>query len=109
MNRIFCAAFREALDLVTRGVASPEDVDEGMRLGYGWAAGPFEIADNAGLDTILLIAKSLQALGEEDLGPNPELIARMVTNGRLGRKSGEGFYRYTSDGRRQEPRPIPVE
>jgi 3-hydroxybutyryl-CoA dehydrogenase len=103
MNRIFCAAFREALDLVTRGVASPEDVDEGMKLGYGWTAGPFEIADNAGLDTVLLIAKSLQELGEERLAPDPELIARMVAEGRLGRKSGEGFYRYTRDGKRQEP------
>jgi 3-hydroxybutyryl-CoA dehydrogenase len=109
MNRIFCAAFREALNLVARGVAVPDEVDEGMKLGYGWTAGPFEIADNAGLDTVLLIAKSLQALGEEKLAPDHHLIARMVTDGRLGRKSGEGFYRYTKDGRRQEPRPIPIE
>lgn len=109
MNRIFCAAFREALNLVARGVAVPDEVDEGMRLGYGWTVGPFEIADNAGLDTVLLIAESLQALGEENLAPDPQLIARMVTDGRLGRKSGEGFYRYTKDGKRQEPRPIPIE
>lgn len=107
MNRVFCAAFREALDLVARGVATPEDVDAGMRLGYGWNAGPFEIADNAGLDTILLIAKSLKALGAHDLAPNPELIARMVAEGRLGRKSGAGFYRYGPDGKKQEPLDIP--
>ena len=109
MNRIFCAAFREALDLVTQGVASPEDVDEGMKLGYGWAAGPFEIVDNAGLDTVLLIATSLHALGQQQLAPDPELIGRMVKSGRLGRKSGEGFYRYSQDGKRQEPLPIPIE
>lgn len=106
MNRIFCAAFREALALVTGGVVGPEEVDEGMRLGYGWAAGPFEIADNAGLDTVLLIAESLQALGETGLAPDPESIAGMVKSGRLGRKSGEGFYRYTPDGKRL---PVAVE
>jgi 3-hydroxybutyryl-CoA dehydrogenase len=109
MNRIFCAAFREALDLVAGGVVGPDEVDEGMKLGYGWSAGPFEIADNAGLDTVLLIAESLQALGEEKLAPDPLLIARMVNDGRLGRKSGEGFYRYAKDGKRLEPLPIPIE
>lgn len=109
MNRIFCAAFREALGLVAEGVVGPEEVDEGMRLGYGWTAGPFEIADNAGLDTVLLIAKSLHALGETQLAPDPDPIARMVNNGRLGRKSGEGFYRYATNGKRREPRPIPFE
>ena len=45
MNRIFGAAFRECVDLVADGIASPEDIDIGMRLGYGWNIGPFEIAD----------------------------------------------------------------
>jgi 3-hydroxyacyl-CoA dehydrogenase len=50
MNRIFSAAFREAMNLLAEGVSTTEDVDIGMRLGYGWNAGPSEIADNAGLD-----------------------------------------------------------
>ena len=100
MNRVFSAAFREAVDLVAQGIVSPEDLDVGMKLGYGWSAGPFEIADNAGLDTILLIGKFMQAIGETELFPKSDLINRMVHKGRLGRKSGEGFYTYGSDGKR---------
>lgn len=100
MNRIFSAAFREAADLVAAGVVSPEDVDIGMKLGYGWNAGPFEIADNAGLDTWGLIAESMRALGEGNLVSNSDLIPKMVAQGRLGRKAGKGFYRYTPDGKR---------
>lgn len=100
MNRIFSAAFREAVDLVDQGIVSPEDVDAGMRLGYGWNAGPFEIADNAGLDTCALIGKSMKALGASDLAPRSNLIERMVVEGRLGRKAGKGFYRYTPEGKR---------
>ncbi|MEW5913233.1 MAG: 3-hydroxyacyl-CoA dehydrogenase family protein [Thermodesulfobacteriota bacterium] len=100
MNRIFSAAFREAADLVAAGVVSPEDVDIGMKLGYGWNAGPFEIADNAGLDTWVLIAESMRALGEGNLVSNSDLIPKMVAQGRLGRKAGKGFYRYTPDGKR---------
>ncbi len=100
MNRIFSAAFREAVELVAEGIATPEDVDTGMRLGYGWNAGPFEIADNAGLDTYVLIGKALKALGEENLVPRTDIIERMVKEGRLGRKAGRGFYRYTPEGKR---------
>lgn len=100
MNRIFSAAFREAVDLVDQGIVSPEDVDMGMRLGYGWNAGPFEIADNAGLDTCARIARSFKALGEEHLAPRSNLVERLVTEGRLGRKSGMGFYQYSPEGKR---------
>lgn len=100
MNRIFSAAFREAVDLVDQGIVSPEDVDVGMRLGYGWKAGPFEIADNAGLDTCARIGRSMRALGEGHLAPRSNLIERMVTEGRLGRKTGKGFYRYSPEGKR---------
>ena len=100
MNRIFSAAFKEAVDLVAQGAVSPEDVDVGMRLGYGWNAGPFEIADNAGLDTCVLVGRSMKALGEESLVSDSGLIERMVEEGRLGRKVGKGFYRYTPEGKR---------
>jgi 3-hydroxybutyryl-CoA dehydrogenase len=100
MNRIFSAAFREAVDLVAEGITTPEDVDIGMRLGYGWNAGPFEIADNAGLDTYVLIGQTMKALGEEKLMPRSDLIERMVKEGRLGRKAGKGFYHYTPEGKR---------
>jgi 3-hydroxybutyryl-CoA dehydrogenase len=100
MNRIFSAAFREAVDLVDQGIVSPEDVDVGMRLGYGWNAGPFEIADNAGLDTFVRVGQSMRNLGVEHLAPSSNLIERMVVEGRLGRKAGKGFYRYSPDGKR---------
>jgi len=100
MNRIFSAAFREAVDLVDQGIVSPEDVDVGMRLGYGWNVGPFEIADNAGLDTYVRIAQTMRALGVGHLVPNSNLIDRMVVEGRLGRKVGKGFYRYSPEGKR---------
>ncbi|MFH1138795.1 MAG: 3-hydroxyacyl-CoA dehydrogenase family protein [Pseudomonadota bacterium] len=100
MNRIFGAAFSEAAELVEKGVASPEDVDLGMRLGYGWNVGPFEIADNAGLDTWLLIARAVRELGAGDIFRSEKLIEKMVAQGRLGRKVGQGFYRYTADGKK---------
>jgi 3-hydroxybutyryl-CoA dehydrogenase len=100
MNRIFSAAFREAVDLVDQGIVSPEDVDVGMRLGYGWNAGPFEIADNAGLDTFARVGQTMKILGAGHLSPSSNLIERMVIEGRLGRKTGKGFYNYSPDGKR---------
>lgn len=100
MNRIFSAAFREAVDLVDQGIVSVEDVDTGMRLGYGWNAGPFEIADNAGLHTCLRIMQTMRALEAGNLVPASNLIERMVGEGRLGRKAGKGFYSYSSEGKR---------
>jgi 3-hydroxyacyl-CoA dehydrogenase len=100
MNRIFSAAFREAVDLVSDGIVSPEDVDAGMRLGYGWNVGPFEVADNAGLDTFVLVGQSMAELGEENLVTKSNLLQKMIEQGRLGKKVGKGFYRYTKDGKR---------
>ena len=100
MNRIFGAAFRECVDLVADGIASPEDIDIGMRLGYGWNIGPFEIADNAGLDTFARVGESMLALGEEHLVAKSDLIVKMVSEGRLGKKVGKGFYRYGEDGKK---------
>lgn len=100
MNRIFSAAFRECVDLVSDGVVTPQDIDLGMRLGYGWNIGPFEIADNAGLDTFLRVGESMRALGENQLAAKSDLIKDMVAAGRLGKKVGEGFYRYGKDGKK---------
>ena len=101
MNRVFAAAFRECLELVTAGVACVEDIDAGMRLGYGWKAGPFEIADNAGIDTILNVSRSLKSLGEHHLAADTDVLEKMVARGRLGRKSGRGFYSYDVGGRKK--------
>ncbi|WP_338606337.1 3-hydroxyacyl-CoA dehydrogenase family protein [Desulfoferula mesophila] len=103
MNRVFAAAFREAVSLVADGVTTPEDLDAGMRLGYGWAAGPFQVVDNAGLDTFVLIDRFLRAAGEDDLLVRSDLVERLAQEGRLGRKVGKGFYDYTPEGK-QVPR-----
>jgi 3-hydroxybutyryl-CoA dehydrogenase len=99
MNRISSVAFKEALDLVIKGITTVEDVDKGMRYGFNWNIGPFEIADNSGLDTYLRVGRTFAGL--EDAG-NPALllvIEKMVNAGRLGRKVGKGFYDYTPDGK----------
>ncbi|MGA2367262.1 MAG: 3-hydroxyacyl-CoA dehydrogenase family protein [Dehalococcoidia bacterium] len=99
MNRISSVAFREALDLVWKGIATVEDVDKGMQYGFNWNIGPFEIADNSGLDTYLRVGRTFAGL--ED-GGDPALllvIEKMVNAGRLGRKVGKGFYDYTPDGK----------
>jgi 3-hydroxybutyryl-CoA dehydrogenase len=100
MNRIFSAAFRECVELVSNGIVTPEDIDLGMRLGYGWNIGPFEIADNAGLDTFARVGESMLALGEDHLVARSDLIKKMVAEGRLGKKVGRGFYRYSKDGKK---------
>ncbi len=100
INRILFAAFRECTELVEEGIASPENVDTGMRLGLGWNIGPFEIADNAGLDTFFRVGRAMKALGEDRLVPSLDLVEGMVNEGRLGRKVAKGFYRYTREGKR---------
>jgi len=99
MNRVSGAAFKEALDLVEKGVASVEDVDKGMHYGFNWNIGPFEIADNAGLDTYYRVGMAFAALGEGELLSKSDVLAKMVKAGRLGRKAGKGFYDYTPDGK----------
>ena len=105
LNRIFAAALRECLDLVAAGTASVDDIDAGMRLGYGWKAGPFEIADNAGIDTLLNVSRSLRSLGEGHLvsDAGTAILHKMAAEGHLGRKTGRGFYRYDAGGGKKKP------
>ena len=90
----------KCLELVSAGVASTEDIDRGMRLGYGWKIGPFEIADNAGIDTRLRVSRTMRALGESRLAADPDFLSAMVDAGKLGRKAGKGFYNYDSSGQK---------
>jgi 3-hydroxyacyl-CoA dehydrogenase len=93
-NRIFGAAFKQAVDLVEQGVITPEEVDFGMRDAYGWELGPFEMADAGGLETFVNANRLYKELGEDALARAGNLMDKMVKGGRLGKKTGWGFYKY---------------
>ncbi|WP_433536474.1 3-hydroxyacyl-CoA dehydrogenase family protein [Micromonospora sp. CA-249363] len=83
----------EAIRMVADQVASPADIDKAMVLGYRHPVGPLELTDLVGLDVRLDIARTLQAAYGDRFAP-PELLVEMVAAGRLGKKSGHGFYRW---------------
>jgi len=84
----------QAIRMVEEGIATPRDIDQAMELGYGHPMGPLALTDLVGLDVRLAIAQSLfEELGEPAFRP-PQLLKKMVRAGKLGRKSGQGFYTY---------------
>jgi 3-hydroxybutyryl-CoA dehydrogenase len=84
----------EAIRMLESGVASAEDIDKAMTLGYRHPMGPLRLTDLVGLDVRLAIAEHLhRELGSEAFRP-PELMRRMVAEGKLGKKSGRGFYQW---------------
>jgi 3-hydroxybutyryl-CoA dehydrogenase len=84
----------EAMRMVEQGVASARDIDTAMELGYNHPMGPLRLTDLVGLDVRLNIAEYLHGkLGSEAFRP-PEILRRMVSEGKLGKKSGEGFYKW---------------
>lgn len=84
----------EAIRMVADGVASPADIDKAMVLGYRHPVGPLELTDLVGLDVRLDIARTLQAAYGDRFAP-PPLLVEMVAAGKLGKKSGQGFYTWT--------------
>ncbi|MGH7481642.1 MAG: 3-hydroxyacyl-CoA dehydrogenase family protein, partial [Longimicrobiales bacterium] len=90
----------EAIRMVEQGVAEPAAIDRALELGYRHPMGPLRLTDVVGLDVRLGIAEYLhEALGSEVFRP-PRLLRQMVAEGRLGRKSGRGFYVWDTDGDR---------
>ena len=84
----------EAMRMVEQGVASARDIDTAMELGYNHPMGPLRLTDLVGLDVRLNIAEYLHGkLGTETFRP-PEILRRMVRDGKLGKKTGEGFYKW---------------
>jgi 3-hydroxybutyryl-CoA dehydrogenase len=93
-SRLGVALGLEAIRMLEEGVASAEDIDRAMELGYRHPMGPLRLTDLVGLDIRLGIAEYLyETLGQDHFRP-PELLRRRVGEGKLGRKTGEGFYRW---------------
>ena len=94
-NRILLPMINEAIHTLHEGVAGVQEIDTVMKLGMAHPMGPLQLADFIGLDVCLAICKVLQeGFGSSKYAPCP-LLVNMVTAGKLGRKSGEGFYTYT--------------
>ena len=94
VNRILIPMINEAAFMLQEGIASAEDIDTAMKLGANHPMGPLALGDLIGLDVCLAIMELMQAeLGEDKYRPAP-LLRKMVRAGRLGRKSGEGFFKY---------------
>lgn len=97
-SRLGVALGLEAIRMVADGVAAPADIDRAMALGYRHPVGPLELGDLVGLDVRLDIARTLQQAYGDRFAP-PQLLVDMVAAGTLGRKSGQGFYRWV-DGKK---------
>lgn len=99
-TRLSCLLINEALHLLEEGVASPEDVDSAMRIGYQFEHGPLEMADRFGLDSVLAaLERMFREYGELKYRPS-FLLKKKVRAGQLGVKSGVGFFKYGKDGER---------
>ena len=93
-TRLIIPLLNEAMHVVMEGIASPDGVDTAMRLGYNLQIGPLALADQIGLDELLAWMETLfRELGDDKYRPCP-LLRKMVRDGKLGRKTGEGFFNY---------------
>ena len=94
VNKLLVPYICQAIDMYESGHASAADIDDAMKLGAGHPMGPLTLADLIGLDVCLFTAESLYAEHAERFYAPPPLLRRMVAAGRLGRKTGRGFYEY---------------
>lgn len=101
-TRALAALLVESARILEEGVASLEDIDAAVRLGLNHPMGPLELADYIGLDTMLLIADSLVEAYGDRFRP-PQSLRKLVEAGRLGRKSGGGYYDYDENGKARSP------
>lgn len=100
-TRLICLLINESLNVLQEGVASPEDIDSAMRIGYQFQYGPLEMADRFGLDSVLAaLDRMFREYGELKYRPSI-LLKKKVRAGHLGVKTGQGFFKYTKDGERK--------
>ncbi len=101
VNRINGMVYLEALRLLEQGVATAADIDKGLKLGTGYAMGPFEVMDLIGLDTLLKSRMGIYEQTKDIRFYPPDILRKMVSAGFLGRKTRKGFYEYTPDGKKK--------
>ncbi|KAI1730476.1 3-hydroxyacyl-CoA dehydrogenase, NAD binding domain-containing protein [Ditylenchus destructor] len=95
VNRLLVPYMFEALRMYDRGDASKEDIDVSMKLGAGYPMGPFELVDYVGLDTTQKIQQGWhENYPDEPLFRPSKILNKLVSEGKFGRKTGEGFYKY---------------
>lgn len=94
VNRVLVPVLNEAVKLLDEGVAEKEDIDKALTLGANFPVGPLTLADYVGLDVALASCRTLERKFGEAYTPSPSLV-RLVEEGKLGLKTGEGFYKYT--------------
>ena len=94
VSRVLASLLNEAAVVYADGIASAQDIDEAMKLGAGLPMGPLALIDMIGLDIHLSKMETLYAKLKDERYRPPEIIKEMVTQGKLGRKVGEGFYKY---------------
>lgn len=94
VSRVLASLLNEAAIVYENGIASPEDIDEAMKLGAGLPMGPLALIDMIGLDIHLSKMETLYAKLQDERYRPPEVIRKMVAEGKLGKKAGEGFYKY---------------
>ena len=96
VNRILGAMLNEAFALYEEGVASLRDIDQAMKAGAGMPMGPFELSDLIGIDVLYHVEESIKAMEGIFVSPRPtQIIKKMFYSGRLGKKTGKGFYNYS--------------
>ncbi len=101
VNRLLVPYLLDAIRAYENGLGTLEDIDKGMKLGCGHPMGPFTLLDFVGIDTTYYIAEIMFNEYRETRFAPPPLLKRMVLAGRLGRKSGRGFYEYDEKGNRR--------
>jgi 3-hydroxybutyryl-CoA dehydrogenase len=94
VNRILFPMLIEGIKVLESSKQSPKDIDDAMKLGANMPMGPLELCDYIGLDIVMDICHILRERTHEDRFEPPKLLVKMVAEGRLGRKSGEGVYKY---------------